>query len=101
MTNLRMKFLWIHSDHPETEVHLDVEENPDVEENRDLQGDLECPESLEIRDHLDLNRIFNHSWTSYKVLVVKKDHHRTHFLTCKLKLDQLVQEELQVNNLFL
>ena len=96
MTNLRMKFLWTHLDHPEMEVHLDEEENLDVEGNRDLQGDLECPEFLEILDLLDLNLIFNHSWTSYKVLVVKKDHHRTHFLTCKPKLDQLVQEELQV-----
>ena len=100
MTNLQMKFLWTHSDHPEMVVNPDEEENPDEAETQDHKEDLELPEFLEIRDLLDRNRIFNHSWTSYKVLVEKKDHHQIHFLTCKLKLDQLVQEELQVKYYF-
>ena len=99
MTNLQMKFLWIHSDHPETEVHPDEEGNPDVEENRDLQGDLECPGFLEIQDLLDPNLMYNRLLTKFNhPKGVKKDHRQIHFRSCRLKLGLWGQEVLRVCN---
>lgn len=39
-------------------------------------------------DHRDLSLIWDHLWVKWSSKLEKKDHHQTHFPTCKLKLDQ-------------
>ena len=97
MINHRTKFRWTLSGKVAIQDKLDEEVNRVEEVKWVYLVILVCLVCQETPDLQDLNLISNPSWNkSSSLKEVKKDLHLIHSLICKLKLDLLDLEEVQV-----
>ena len=97
MINHRMKFQWILSGQAAIQDKRDEEVKRDEEAKWVFQVTLVCLVCQETPDPPDHSLTSNPSWNkSSSLKEVKKDLLLIHFLICKLKLDLLDPEEVQV-----